>query len=615
LVRKNINKALKQKVDEAPVNSGCYIFKDKNNNILYIGKAKNLKNRVKSYFTGKNQHNPKNRLMVQKIDDVEFIVTNSDIEALILENSLIKEHQPKYNILLRDDKTFPYLVLTEEEFPRVYSTRRKTEKSNRYFGPYTDTQNLRKTLKIIHDLFPIRDCKKNLTEEKIEKDKYERPCLNYNIEKCRAPCQGYISKAEYNKMINKVEDFLNGKTKQVINYFERKMNTASDNLEFEKAADYRDKIRTLRNYSSKQSAELTDFDDKDVISVQKEGDNACAVVFKVRQGKIINRDTFYLNNIEKADQSLIMQNFIQRFYNNSGYIPNEVLVNIYPEKKELLQKWLSELRGQNINLVKPSQLERKRAVKMAEKNAKYQLNKHIIKKRKQKNYVPKTLQQLKSDLSLDNLPRTIEAFDISHIQGKYTVASMVYFENAAPKKSNYRRFKIKSVEGIDDYASMQEAVSRRYKRLLKEKDDLPDLVLIDGGKGQLQAAKSVFNDLELDNIPTIGLAKRLEEIFLPNQSNPIVLPRDSISLTLLKKIRDEAHRFAISYHKKIRSKGTIKSQLDDIPGVGDQKKKSLMKNFKSISKLKSLSEMELQEVKGIGPKLAQTIWTHLHERS
>ena len=605
---------LKEKVKDAPVNPGCYIFRDKKDEILYIGKARHLRNRIKSYFNKGNNRRPKTILLMKKVNDIEFIVTNYEVEALILENSLIKKHQPKYNILLRDDKTFPYVKITNEYFPRVISTRRLKDDGARYFGPYTDAGNLRRTLGILHEIFPLKQCKKKVTPEDIENDKYERPCLNYFIGKCSAPCMGWISKEEYDKMLNKVEDFLNGKTNQIITYFKNKMDRAAKQLEYEEAAKYRDKIDTIRKYATKQSAELTDFNDKDAISIKKEGEYGCAVVFRIRQSKIINRDKFFLDHITQEKMPLITQNFLQRFYNSSGFIPDEILVSTYPKERDLLSEWLSETKGKKVKIVKPSKLDRKRVVRMAGKNAKYQLKKYILKKSRRKDYIPKTLKQLKNDLDLDKLPRRIEAFDISHIQGKHTVASMVYFHNAAPKKRNYRRFKIKSVQGVDDFASMKEVVSRRYKRLLKEEKPLPHLILIDGGKGQLSAAKEILKKLELDNIPVIGLAKRLEEVFLPNMSRPLILGKDSLSLTLLKRIRDESHRFAIQYHRKIRSSGSIKSQLDDIPGLGKKKKQALFKHYKSVSKLKSLSEEELTAVQGIGPKLAKTIWTHLHER-
>jgi excinuclease ABC subunit C len=606
---------LNKKIKNAPVNPGCYIFRNEDDGILYIGKAKNLRNRIKSYFVNGQNQRPKTKMMMKKVEDVEFIVTHSEVEALILENSLIKEHQPKYNILLRDDKTFPYVKLTNESFPRVHSTRRRKNDGATYYGPYTDAGNLRKTLRIIHEIFPLRQCKKSLNQEDIDNGKYDRPCLNYDIEKCLAPCQGWIDKDEYQKMIDEVENFLNGKTATVIDYFQEKMDQAADKLNFEDAAKFRDKIDIIRKYAHKQSAELADFKDKDAISLKREGEDGCAVIFRIREGKIINRDKFFLENIVKENLAVIMQNFLQRFYSTTSFIPDEILLNQYPADKKLIADWLSGLKGKQVNIVKPAKLDRKRVVRMAGKNAKYQLKKYILKKSKRKDYIPKTLKHLKKDLNLANLPRIIEAFDISHIHGKYTVASLVYFENAAPKKSQYRRFKVKKVKGIDDYASMREVVARRYKRLLKEDKPLPDLILIDGGKGQLSAASHVLQELELENIPVIGLAKRLEEIFIPDRENSLILAKDSLSLTLLKRIRDESHRFAIQYHRKIRSKGSIKSQLDDIPGLGQKKKKALIKHYKSISNLKSLSEEELQEVKGIGPRLARTIWTHLHERS
>ncbi len=601
---------LRLKIQNAPVDPGCYLFKNSSHTIIYIGKAINLHKRVKSYFSEKVS-DPKTVSMVAKVADVEYIVTHSEVEALILENTLVKKHKPRYNVVLRDDKTFPYVRITNERFPRIFITRHVKQDGSRYFGPYTNASSLKRTFRIIKKLFPIRTCKYNLDEETVRKGRI-RLCLNYHIQKCEGPCQGLVSEQEYNDMIAQVEAFLNGDTAEVGAYFKAKMDQASRDLAFERAAKYRDSLQTIREYNQRQSVELTDFKDRDLINIVVEAEYGCAVLFRIRKGKLIDREVFFLEGVKNSQLSEIMRNYIQQYYSNTKFIPPEIMINAYPLEKELLQNWLSQQRGKRVKLIKPVQLEKRRLMEMAQKNACLQIEEYLLKKREQQGYVPKTLLELQQCLGLSKLPYHIEAFDISNIQGKYAVGSLITFINGVAKKSEYRRYRVKTVKGVDDYAMLAEVVQRRYKRCLKEKSNLPDLILVDGGKGQLSAANAQLEELGLGQIPIIGLAKRLEEIVLPHQKESLILPKDSLALILLQKIRDETHRFAITYHRKLREKSATHSILDDIPGLGKEKKQALLKHFKSVAAMKGVSPEELRAVKGIGPKLAKNIWICLH---
>jgi excinuclease ABC subunit C len=609
-LNKNLQ-SLSQKIKSAPTLPGCYLFKDKNGNIIYVGKAKSIRNRVQSYLTNGQSKDPKTTVLISRAVDIEFFVTNSEVEALILENTLIKEHKPRYNISLRDDKTFPYVRITNEEFPRVFVTRRVIKDGSRYFGPYTDVGSLRSTLRIIKQIFPVRSCKYKLDQEIVRRKKVQL-CLDYHIKKCEGPCQGLVSAEDYNKMIDKMAALLQGKTSEVIDYFKENMTKASSELRFEDAGRYRDNIETIQSYSRTQSVELSDSIDRDLVDIVIEEGYGCAVVFKIRGGKLIGRNSIFLEKIIHHEMPEIMQNFIQLYYSKLEQVPKEILVNAYPENKEILEKWLSEIRTSRVEIKVPVRRDKVRLLRMAERNAKLQLREYLLNKSAKGEYIPKSLNSLQKSLNLPKLPRRIEAFDISNIRGKFSVASLVTFINATPKKSEYRRFKIKTVKRIDDYSSISEVVKRRYTRQLKEGKPLPDLILIDGGKGQVNIAKSTLDNLRLSNIPIIGLAKRLEEIYLPEKSEPIILPRDSVALTLLRKIRDEAHRFAVTYHRNLRGKGEVTSQLDMIPGLGNSRKKELMKYFGTISKIAAASTDDLCKVEGIGEKLAHKIWNYLH---
>lgn len=600
---------LMEKIRTAPTDPGCYIYRNSGGKIIYIGKAKNIRNRVKSYFVN-GYKEPKTAALVSQIFEVEFILTNSEIEALILENTLIKTHRPKYNIFFRDDKTYPYVRITAEPFAQVFLTRNVIRDGSKYFGPYTDSRLLRETLEIIKNIFPIRSCKHRLNEKTIAKGQI-KICLDYHIKKCEGPCQGLVSAEEYDLMIAKVMAFLNGHTEDAILYFQEKMKTAATNMQFETAAAYRDKIAILKNYSNRQVVELNDCLDRDLVAVLKESENCCAIIFRVRRGKLIGRDRFFLEGTQNYEYSSIVRDLILRYYDNATSFPSELLVNELPDEKDMLESWLTDQKGARVIIIKPQRGEKVQLLKMALRNAELQLNELFQKQNQKVDFIPKSLQSLQDELRLKQLPRRIEAFDISNIRGKFAVGSMITFINATAKNSEYRRFKIKTVTGVNDYAMMAEVVRRRYTRLIREKKTMPDLILIDGGKGQLIAAVNVMRDLNISEIPIIGLAKRLEEVFIPEQDEPLMLPRNSIALSLLQRVRDEAHRFAINYHRKLRGKGGISTRLDEIPGLSKNIKKELLNHFKTIANIRAARVDDLTKVRGVGAKLAQKIKLYL----
>jgi len=583
--------AVEDKLKNLPVKPGCYLFKDNNKKILYVGKAGILRNRVRSYFQSGPVH-PKIKALVKRIADIEYIVTDSEVEALILENNLIKKYKPRYNVNLKDDKTYPYIRITNEDFPQVFVTRKVVRDGSHYFGPYTDVKNVRFTLKTLQQIFTIRSCKYNLTSETIEKGKVQL-CLDYYIHKCRGPCQGLQSKADYIREIDRVHRFLKGKTDGLVKEIRNEMNTFSEHMEFEEAARFRDKLNALENYRNSQKVVYQDSVDRDILAVAKEDDDACAALFKVRESKITGRIHYYMAQVEWKTIPEIIGTFIEQYYFKSDEIPQEIFIQENIEDKTPIETWLTDRLGKRVSIVVPQQGEKKKLVDLAQKNARYLLEELKLQKLKLKDYIPYMVKALQRDLGLKNEPRHIECFDISNIQGTDPVASMVCFVDGKPKKSEYRRFKIQTKDTPDDFAMMREVVKRRYSRLLREKKQLPDLIMIDGGKGQLSSALGVLNELGIQNQQIIGLAKRLEEVFFPGNSDAQMLPHTSSSLRLMQQVRDEAHRFAITFHRERRRKRTITSELDKIEGVGPQRRKQLLKTFGSIKKIKGLSVEEL----------------------
>jgi excinuclease ABC subunit C len=573
--------------DDLPLVPGVYLLKDSADRILYVGKAKSLKKRVKSYF--RSDLDPKTRALMNQFHHLEYIVTDTEKEALILESNLIKKHMPRYNIRLKDDKRYPYIRVTNEKFPRVIITRRVLDDGSYYYGPFTEATTLRRLVKFIKALFKVRDCKN-----------MDGPCLNYQIDLCRAPCDNKISEAEYKKMVDNVSMFFEGKYDEIMKALKGEMIEAAENHEFEKAAVLRDQINSVEDVLEKQKMEFTGDLDQDVVASASDEELACVAVFSVRKGKIIGREDFLMGGGENSSEEKIVTAFLKQYYMGPRHVPSKIILHKDVEDRKLIEEWLSEKREAEVDIEVPVEGIEFRLARMVSKNAQILLN--------HQKEVKGALVDLKKYLGIAKIPKRIEAYDISNISGQNAVGSMVVFENGTPKKSAYRRYKIET-EGPDDYAMMKEMLTRRFTSLINNQDSEPDLVLVDGGKGQLNIALEVFHSLNI-TYPVIGLAKEFEHVFIPQTPSPLILPRNSEALLLLQRIRDEAHRFAITYHKKLRSKEFKSSPLDKIPGVGNKRRMLLLKHFGSMENIMNANVGELQEVKGISKKLAVIIHDH-----
>ena len=568
-----------------PSGPGVYFFKDKKDNILYIGKAKNLRKRVSSYFTKSNK-DIKNKVMISKAVSLDTILVNNEVEALITESNLIKIHKPRYNVFLKDDKTFPYIVITNEPYPRVEIIRKKglTKDGNTYFGPYTDVNYLRSIVKVLHQIFLLRTCT-YLIDEKVIKEKKIKVCLDYHINKCKGPCEGLVAQKEYKNMIDQVISFLKGKNKDVKNHLIKMMDLSSKNMLYEDAARLRDQLEALKSFELKQSKLTQGFADRDIINISFKDNYGIALVMRVRNGLLVGREKFDLKMVHDFNIYSELEKFLVQYYELTMDFPGEIIIGNDLIDKTHLLKWLHLKSGKKISIIYPIKGEKKHMLDICIKNNDLLLKDYIFKKIKRKEYIPKTLSQLKDDLNMTIIPKRIEAFDNSNIQGAYPVAGVVCFVDGKPLKKEYRKFKIKSVSGIDDYESMREVLFRRYSRQLKENNQLPDLILIDGGKGQLSAAKSTLDKLGLGYIRVIGLAKRLEEIYVPESLEPQNISKTSSSIYLLRKIRDEVHRFSVNFHRQIRSKNMTKSILSSIKGLGESRIKLLWRNYNSFSEI------------------------------
>ena len=595
----------KDKVKQVPTKPGVYFFKNEGGEIIYIGKAKHLRNRVKSYFQNSKHQSAKNISMIKRIADIEWIVVGSEVEALLTEANLIKKHQPHYNINLRDDKSFPYIRITKEPYPRVFITREIIRDGSKYFGPYTDVRHLRRSLKAVHSIFPVRSCDYLINKKSIN-DKKVSLCLDYHIKKCQGPCEGMVDEIDYNKMIKQVIQFLQGRTKETELYIKNQMDNASSIMRFEDAGIYRDQLHAIRKFKEQQRKVAADFEDRDVFSLAKDEDYGIAVIVRIRNGRITSREKISLRNIDESDE-VMMETILTRFYLESDFIPKEISLPVTPKNKDQLTNWLKQKRGGAIKLQIPQKGERAKEVRLAFQNAKLLLGEWLINRKKRMELVPKMISQLQDDLHMKVPPRKIEAFDISHLGGTNTVASLVCFVDGKPRKSLYRKFKVKTVDGIDDFASMREIVYRRYKRVKKESKSFPDLILIDGGKGQLSMAVSALRELGLDYLPIVGLAKRLEEVFIPGSSDAQSIHKQSPGLILLRRIRDEAHRFAITFQKQQRTKTISKSIFHDIKGVGDKRVKKLLLIYKDLKTIAKLKPANIQRDIGVSEVIAKTI--------
>jgi excinuclease ABC subunit C len=612
-----MNESLKTKLENLPLSPGVYQFKDNTGKVIYVGKAKILKNRVRQYFHSTPSYG-RIPMMVSKINDLEIIATDNEVEALILEFNLIKELKPRYNVNLKDDKSYPYIVITKELFPRVFPTRQKRTDGSRYFGPYTDVKTMRYALKTIRDIFMIRSCRLNLTPENIENKKF-KVCLDYHIHKCEGPCEGLVSAVEYNQMIDEVAKLLNGKTSTLIKELTERMDKLSEQMQFEKAATLRDKIDAIGVYSSRQKMVDDEIIDRDIFAVETDGNDGCGMVLKIRDGKVIGKSHFYLGNVLEKEEDELIENLVINYYSKTDFIPDEIYIQKEVEDIETIKEWLEKKDSKKVTLVVPKIGEKAKLVNMVKANAKLMLEELKLAKMKRE-FIAPSVESLKRDLRMEKLPRRIECFDISHIQGTDTVASMVVFQDGKPRKSEYRKYKIESVSGEtgepDDFLSMREVVFRRYRRLIDEKISFPDLIVIDGGKGQLSSAVRVLNDLNINKQIIIGLAKKLEEVYFPGESDPFTIPKTSSGLKLLQRIRDEAHRFAVTFHKDLRDKRTLTTELLEVKGIGEKTAKKLLTEFGSVEAIKEKIESSYEEVEKVaGKKTAKILEEHFKEEN
>ena len=591
-----------------PDKPGVYLMKNSLGEVIYVGKAKILKNRVRQYFQSSKNHSSKVKSMVKNIDKFEYIITDSELEALILECNLIKKYKPKYNVLLRDDKTYPYIkVTTNEDFPRVLKVRKVIKDKAKYFGPYTNTTAVNDTLDIIKNIYPIRTC--NIDIERAIKTNM-RPCLNLHIKRCVGPCTGNVTKEEYNKMIEEIILFLSGKEEKLIDILKEKMNKCAMDFNFEEAAIYRDKIKSLEDMMEKQKIDTSTSDlNQDVIAMARAHDEACVQVFFVRNGKIVGREHFILEGVMDSTRESILGSFVKQFYMEQEYVPKEIIIEDEIEDSFILSEWLSSKKGQKVTIRVPQKGEKKSLIEMVRKNAIEYLEKFSdMNKRKYEKSIG-ALEELKQILNLDNIPKRIESFDISNIQGVDSIGSMVVFTNGKKDKKEYRRYKIKTVIGPNDYDSMAEIVERRLKY-----GDFPDLMLLDGGKGQVSAVKKVLNKYNVE-IPLWGMYKddKHRTKGLISQEKEIELDRTSNLYRFVASIQEEVHNYAISYHRSLRNKSLTKSELDDIQGIGEKRKKALLNHFKDIEAIKKATFEELLEVEGMNKTSSESVYNYFRK--
>lgn len=606
---------IEEELKKLPAKPGVYLMHDEKDTIIYVGKAISLKNRVRQYFQSSRNKGLKIEQMVPQIARFEYIVTDSELEALVLECNLIKEHRPKYNTMLKDDKSYPFIQVTvNEPYPRILFARRMKKDKSKYFGPYTSGQAVKESIELLRKLYQIRACNRSLPRE-IGND---RPCLYYHIKQCKAPCQGYISKEEYRAQVDQALDFLNGNMKGVLKDLEKKMLEASEELRFEEAKEYRDLIEHVRRIGERQKITRSDGEDKDVIALAADKEDAVVQVFFIRDGKLIGRDHFYLRVADKDSKADILLSFLKQFYSGTPFIPRELMLSDQIEEQEVLEEWLTKKRGQRVHIRVPRKGQQEKLVELARRNAGIVLSQDREKLKKEEGRTIGAMKEIEGWLQLPNLVR-IEAYDISNISGFQSVGSMIVYEKGKPKRADYRKFRIKSVQGPNDYASMKEVLTRRFQRGVDEDagfERLPDLIMMDGGRGQVNIALEVLEELGL-HIPVSGMVKddkhRTRGLYYENVEIPI--DRDSEGFKLITRIQDEAHRFAIEYHRLLRSKGQVHSILDDIPGIGPGRRKELMRHFQGIEEIKAASVEELAALSTMNGKVAQQVYDFFHKTS
>jgi excinuclease ABC subunit C len=619
-----ISEKLRKQLAALPARPGVYIMRNAAGEVIYVGKAARLRDRVRSYFGSPHGLEPKTRALREQIDDFEYIVVSSPAEALLLEAALIKRHQPFFNIRLKDDKRYPYLKIdVQNPWPRVSITRRIENDGARYFGPYASAGSVRATLDLTKKLFPWRSCTKEIT------GRDPRPCLDYYIKRCIAPCTAYCTKEEYDEVIQQVILFLEGKADDVLRRLRKQMDDAAERLEFERAAQLRDQIRAIERTVERQHVATTRNEDADIFGLARDGDDACVQVFFIRGTQMIGRDSFMLAGVRDEPDATVLANFLLQYYEGAQYIPRLVAVPAQPEDRESIEELLTGKRGSRVEIRIPARGEKRRLVDLAAENAREALAVARVRWLADSSKTELALEQLREELSLPEIPRRIECYDNSNIQGTSPVSSMVVFIDGRPAPNQYRRFRVKTVQGANDFATMQEVLRRRFGRHARTAEtaaadntpgadaasadawDLPDLVIVDGGKGQLSAALEVMHELGVHHIPVVGLAKRHEEIFVPDDDEPIVLPRGSEALFLVQRIRDEAHRFAITFHRQVRGKSSIQSALDTIPGIGPKRKKALLKKFGSVKAIREADVDEIAATVGFTRALAERVKAEL----
>ena len=609
---------IQEELKKLPGRPGVYIMHDENDRIIYVGKAISLKNRVRQYFQTSRNKGVKIEQMVTHIRRFEYIVTDSELEALVLECNLIKEHHPKYNTMLMDDKTYPFIkVTTGEAFPRVVLSRKMQKDKARYFGPYTSSQAVRDTIDLIHKLYHLRSCSRSLPRD-IGK---ERPCLNYHIKQCDAPCQGYISQEEYGKSVNEVLKFLNGNYDAVLKDLEEKMNAASEALEFERAIEYRELISSVKKVAQKQKITDSSGEDRDVLAVASHEGDAVVQVFFIRGGRLIGRDHFYLRITDGESPSEILNSFIMQYYAGTPFIPGELMLQAEVEDREVLEEWLTSKRGQKVAIRVPKKGTKEKLVELAQENARLVLFRDRERIKREEGRTIGAVKEVAALLGLNEIVR-MEAYDISNTNGFESVGSMVVYERGRPKRNDYRKFRIKGIRGADDYGSMREVLTRRFTHGLKEREEseglgkftvFPDLIMMDGGKGQVNVALEVLDSLHLD-IPVCGMVKddhhRTRGLYYNNVEIPI--DRSSEAFRLITRIQDEAHRFAIEYHRQLRGKGQVHSILDDIEGIGPARRKALMRTYSGLDEIREASVEELAKIPSMNEKAAEAVYKFFH---
>lgn len=619
-----MNDRLQHQLANLPDRPGCYQFKAADGSVLYVGKAESLRNRVRSYFQESATHHPRIRLMVSRVEDLEIIVTDSAVEALLLECTLIKRHKPHYNVRLRDDKTYPYIALTmNEPFPRPIIVRRVKRDGNRYFGPYTSSWAMRQALRVIKAVFKLRGCAR-----KIAVGDQQKLCLDYHLGLCSGPCASMIEQVDYLRAVEEVTQFLEGKGDAALRKLRAEMEAAAEVLNFEAAARLRDQINAIERVNERQKVLSTDQDNQDVVALVSDGVQTCACVMQVRGGKLLGQECIFLDGAHPDEMSEATRQFVEQYYQRraagavgTGGFPRQVLLGYEVADRNVLETWLTERRDAagkrerfKIEVLAPQRGEKRRLVELAEANARQHLEERKSRNAADQAKAEEALMELQEALELDTVPYRLECYDISNTMGQESVAAMVVFEGGQPKKSDYRKFKIKTVQGPNDFASMQEVLRRRLQRGVDGDSrfgELPDLIVIDGGKGQLNAALEVERELGVE-IATVGLAKQLEEVFMPGRRDSLLLPRNSQALFLLQRIRDEAHRFGLTYHRKLRGQKAIRSSLDDIPGIGAKRRQSLLQHFGSVDKMKQATVEDLVHAPGMNRPAAEKVYQALH---